>query len=70
MFSQYITRNGNIALIDGVSQYYSFGESRILLSGTVNGELVTWDGTGKNKINQVIGLDELHDLDLVDWIEE
>jgi hypothetical protein len=70
MFSKYITRNGSIALINGISQYYSFGQDRILLSGTVNEELCSWDKNGKARINQVIGLDEPHELDLVDWIEE
>lgn len=71
MFSQYITRNGDIATIDGISEYYLFGENHVIYSGTVNDNIVAWNKHGRCKINEVVGLkNENHPNDLVDWMKE
>lgn len=70
MLSQYITRNGNLALIDGISDYYIFGEEQIILSGTVDGIDCAWDKFGRYRVNVVLGIKEKHELDLIDWVKE
>jgi hypothetical protein len=70
METKYITRNGSIALIDGLSEYYLFGEDHIILTGTVDGVDCTWGKNGRVRINQVIGLKEKHSMDLVSWIDD
>lgn len=70
MFSTYITRNGKEANITGVAEYRSFNEDHILLSGTVEDTEVHWDKYGRVRLNQVLGIKDVNDLDLVAWIEE
>jgi hypothetical protein len=70
MFSRYYTRNGDIALINGISQYYIFGKETTLYSGVVNKKSVTWDQYGRYKTNQLFGDGKSHSLDVVFWDEE
>lgn len=70
MDTVYVTRNGKLAHIDGISQYRNFGKDYILLSGDVDGEICAWDGQGRYRLNQVLGIKESHELDLVSWVEE
>jgi hypothetical protein len=69
MLSTYVTRNGQLASIDGISEYYLFGEEYIMLSGTVDGLDCEWDKYGRYRLNRVLGIKEPHDLDLTSWIE-
>lgn len=65
----FITRNGKLAYIDGMSDYMIFGQRVVLLTGIVDDELVQWNGN-RYATNLILGLREKHGLDLVDWIRE
>ena len=69
MLGLYLTRNGNVANVNGISEYFLFGETQIILSGIVNSELVAWDSMGNYRTNQVLGITEKHDLDLVSTLD-
>ena len=70
MLSQYITRSGSLALINGISEYRLFSEDHIMLSGSVEGIDCEWDNHGRYRLNGVLGIKEPHNLDLVSWKEE
>lgn len=70
MYTQYITRNGNLALINGISEYYIFGQEVVILTGKVDGVEYSWDGNGKLKTNQILGIKEDSPYDLTDWVKE
>ena len=70
MLSTYITRSGNFAEINGISEYRLFSEDHIMLSGKVDGLDCEWDKQGRYRLNTVLGIKEPHELDLVDWVKE
>jgi hypothetical protein len=70
MLSQYVTRNGLLASINGISEYRIYNEDHIMLSGTVDGQDCEWDKQGRYRLNRVLGIKEPHSLDLVGWIED
>ena len=70
MFSTYITRSGELAEINGVSEYRLYMEDHIMLSGKVDGVNCEWDKYGRYRLNTVLGIREPHQLDLVSWKEE
>ncbi len=70
MLSTYVTRNGLLALINGISEYRIYNEDHIMLSGTVDGQDCEWDKYGRYRLNRVLGIKEPHNLDLVDWLKE
>ena len=69
MFSTFFTRDGRSAKLNGISQYYHFGPIT-LYTGTVDEEPVTWDEFGRNKMNNLIGDEVQHELDLVSFETE
>lgn len=70
MLSIYITRDGRLAMINGISEYYCFGETHIMISGTVDGDDCEWDKHGNYRLNSVLGIKTTSTLDLVDWVKE
>jgi len=70
MFSRYVTRDGQLAEINGVAEYRNFNEDHIMLSGKVDGQDCEWDKHGRYRLNRVLGIKEPHSLDLVSWIED
>jgi hypothetical protein len=69
MFSRYYTRNGKVAEIKGISEYFQFGPVTIY-NGNVEGKNITWDEYGRYKMNQLFGDQLPHQLDLVAFDEE
>lgn len=69
MLGLYLTRNGNTAEINGISEYFLFGENQIILSGTVEGQVGAWDAMGNYRLNQVLGINDKHELDLVSVLD-
>ncbi len=70
MQTQYVTRNGSIAIIDGISTYYCWHEDHIMISGKVDGIDCEWNKSGRVRTNVVLGIKDKHELDLVDWIDD
>lgn len=68
MFSNYYTRDGQLATINSISEYVSYGLVT-LYAGNVGDEEVTWDQNGRYKMNQLFGDKLPHKLDLVSWEE-
>lgn len=75
MIGKYKTRDGNLVEIDGVSQYFSFGQNVTILSGNVydennNVQIGHWDEFGNYRLNKLMGINDKHDLDIVSVLEE
>lgn len=70
MYTQFITRNGNLAIIDGISEYYIFNQEVIILTGKIDGIEYSWDGSGRLKTNKVLGIREANPYDITDWVKE
>lgn len=70
MIGAYKTRNGTIVEITGISQYTSFGKMTIILSGTIDNEIGSWDELGRYKLNEVLGIEDKHPLDIVESLEQ
>ncbi len=75
MIGKYKTRNGSLVEVDGVSQYFSFGENITILSGNVydednNIQIGQWDEFGNYRLNKLMNINDKHDLDIVSVLEE
>lgn len=77
MFDNFFTRNGDIALINSISQSrmlnefgIPYGRMNTIITGLVDGESVTWDESGRYKFNRLFGDGLPHELDLVGFENE
>lgn len=71
MFLDFITRNGRIVTINGMSSTRFKDQKEVVqYCGTVNEEEHTWDSNGKLSVNQRINYGSKHELDLTNCIDE
>lgn len=70
MIGKYLARNGNIINIDGMSEYYLFGETHIILSGMIEDQLGAWDEMGNYKLNKVLNIEDKHEFDIVSSLDD
>ncbi len=67
MIKRALTRNGDIAEITGISEYLIFNEPCTIMYGKINGEEFHWNGKGRVKISDVLGLNTQDQNDLVQY---